>query len=119
MTILDLIKKEILNIALELQYISKAEIEDFKFDVSFIDESNSRFGDVSVNISLILARKLSKTPKEIGEEILKSIDSNIESGKELSKIIKNADLAANLAAGIHCPHRYALARALTMRVCVV
>lgn len=95
MTILDLIKKEILNIALELQYISKAEIEDFKFDVSFIDESNSRFGDVSVNISLILARKLSKTPKEIGEEILKSIDSNIESGKELSKIIKNADLAAN------------------------
>ena len=95
MTILDLIKKEILDITLELQYISKAEIEDFKFDVSFIDESNSRFGDVSVNISLILAKKLAKTPKEIGEEILKSIESNIESEKELSRIIKKADLAAN------------------------
>lgn len=95
MTILDLLKKEILNIALELQYISKAEIKDFKFDVSFIDESNSRFGDVSVNISLILTRKIDKTPKEIGEEILKSIESNVASGKELSKIIKKADLATN------------------------
>ncbi len=95
MTTLDLLKKEILNIALELQYVSKSEIEDFKFDVSFIDESNSHFGDVSVNISLILAKKLGRTSKEIGEEILKSINSNIASGKELSKMIQKAELAAN------------------------
>lgn len=100
MTILDLIKKELAHIAYTLNFLSASEAdgeenEKFKFDVSFIDESNSRFGDVSVNISLILAKKLSKTPKEIGEEILKSIELNIESEKELSKIIKKADLAAN------------------------
>lgn len=95
MITLDLLKKEILNIALELQYISKSEIEDFKFDVSFIDESNSRFGDVSVNISLILAKQLGKTPKEIGEEVIKKIESDIASGKSLSKIIKHVDLAGN------------------------
>lgn len=100
MTILDLLKKELAHIAYTLNFLSANEAdggeeEKFKFDVSFIDESNSRFGDVSVNISLILARKIGKTPKEIGEEILKDIESNIASGKELSKIIKKADLAAN------------------------
>ncbi|MDQ1282053.1 MAG: Arginine--tRNA ligase, partial [Patescibacteria group bacterium] len=100
MTILDLLKKELAGVAYKLNFLSASEAdggddEKFKFDVSFIDESNSRFGDVSVNISLILARKTGKTPKEIGEEILKSIESNIASGKELSKILKKADLAAN------------------------
>jgi len=100
MTILDLIKKELADIAHALNFLSTSEAngeegEKFKFDVSFIDESNSHFGDVSVNMSLILAKKLNKTPKEIGEEILKSIESNITDGKELSKIIKRADLAGN------------------------
>lgn len=100
MTILDLIKKELADIAHALNFLSTSEAngeedEKFKFDVSFIDESNSHFGDVSVNMSLILAKKLNKTPKETGEEILKNIESNITDGKELSKIIKRADLAGN------------------------
>jgi arginyl-tRNA synthetase len=56
---------------------------------------NSSFGDVSTNLVLILAKKFSKSPKEIGEEFLKEINSNIEAGKELSNILKSANLAAN------------------------
>jgi len=50
---------------------------------------------VSTNLVLILAKKFSKSPKEIGEEFLKEINSNIEAGKELSNILKSANLAIN------------------------
>lgn len=95
MTILDLLKKDILNIAFELKYISDSEMKDFKFDVSFIDEANKKFGDISTNLALILAKTNNKSPKEIGENILEKIKQNIKEGENFSKKIKEVNLAGN------------------------
>ncbi|MEI6352746.1 MAG: arginine--tRNA ligase [Candidatus Nomurabacteria bacterium] len=100
MTLLEQIKKEIANICCSLNYISSSELEgegfeQFKFDVSFIDEVNNKFGDVSVNVALILVKKTGKNLKEITDEILKEINLNIEEGKEFSKIIKEVNVAPN------------------------
>ena len=95
MTILDLLKKDILNIAFEFKYISDSEMKDFKFDVSFIDEANKKFGDISTNLALILAKKNNKSPKEIGENILEKIKQNTKEGENFSKKIKEVNLAGN------------------------
>lgn len=97
MTILEILKNELFNIARDLDYLKEDSIgaEDIKFDVSFIDSTNSKFGDVATNIALTLAKKVGKSPKGIGEEIIKEINFNIESEKELSKIIEKAELANN------------------------
>ena len=97
MTILEILKNELFNIARDLDYLKEDSIgaEDIKFDVSFIDSTNSKFGDVATNIALTLAKKVGKYPKVIGEEIIKEINFNIESEKELSKIIEKAELANN------------------------
>lgn len=97
MTILEILKNELFNIARDLDYLKEDSIgaEDIKFDVSFIDSTNSKFGDVATNIALTLAKKVGKYPKVIGEEIIKEINFNIENEKELSKIIEKAELANN------------------------
>lgn len=99
MILLENLKNEIVNIAYKLSYLdSKVEgvsEEKFKFDVSFIDEINNKYGDISTNIALTLAKKINKSPKEIGEEILKEINFNIESGEGFYKIIKKVELANN------------------------
>ncbi len=100
MTILEKLKNEISHIAYRLSYLTASETdgemeERFKFDVSFIDKVNNKYGDVTTNIPLILAKKNGKSPKETGEVILKEINFNIESNKELSKIIKKVELANN------------------------
>lgn len=99
MILLENLKNEIVNIAYKLSYLdSKVEgvsEEKFKFDVSFIDEINNKYGDISTNIALTLAKKINKSPKEIGEEITKEINFNIESGEGFSKIIKKVELANN------------------------
>lgn len=69
MTILDLLKKEIAHISYRLNYLSSSEAdglenEKFKFDVSFIDTVNSKFGDISTNISLVLAKRQGKLQKK-------------------------------------------------------
>ncbi len=100
MTLLENLKNELSHIAYRISYLTSEEAdgeetEKFKFDVSFIDEVNSKFGDVATNIALTLAKKVGKSPKEIGEEIIKEINFNIESEKELSKIIEKIELANN------------------------
>jgi arginyl-tRNA synthetase len=95
MTILETIKKEISEICVDLGFVNEAEILDFKFDVSFIDESNSRFGDVAINVSLILTKKTGKNFKDIAEEIVKQININIEEKGVFSNIIKNTSIAPN------------------------
>lgn len=100
MTILQNLKNELAHITYKLNYLTANETdgeenERFKFDVSFIDNVNNKFGDISTNIALTLAKKINKSPKEIGEEILKEINFNIESGEGFSKIIKKVELANN------------------------
>ena len=72
MTILESIKAELENIILDKYSIKK---EDVKFDVSFIDEVNSKFGDVSTNVALILAKQIGKNPIEISENIAQDFAS--------------------------------------------
>lgn len=100
MTILEKLKNEILHIAYRLSYLTASETdgeveERFKFNISFIDEVNNKYGDVATNIALTLSKEISKSPKEIGEEIIKEINFNIENGGEFSKIIKKVELAKN------------------------
>ena len=59
------IKNELFNIARDLDYLKEDSIgaEDIKFDVSFIDSTNSKFGDVATNIALTLAKKVGKVSK--------------------------------------------------------
>lgn len=72
MTILESIKAELENIILDKYSIKK---EDAKFDVTFIDEINSKFGDVSTNVALILAKQIGKNPIEIAEIIAQDFAS--------------------------------------------
>ncbi len=101
MTLLENLKNELSYIAYRLSYLTSEEtdgeeVEKFKFDVSFIDEVNSKFGDVATNIALTLAKKVGKTPKVIGEEIIKEINFNLNNNENnFSKIIKEVSLAPN------------------------
>ncbi len=72
MTILESIKAELESIILDKYSIKK---EDVKFDVTFIDEINSKFGDVSTNVALILAKQIGKNPIEIAEIIAQDFSS--------------------------------------------
>ena len=68
MTILQNLKNELAHITYKLNYLTANETdgeenERFKFDVSFIDNVNNKFGDIATNIALILAKKISKNPK--------------------------------------------------------
>lgn len=93
MTILETLKTKILNIVKSLNYPENGE--DFEFNISYIDQVNNKYGDVATNIALTLSKEISKSPKEIGEEIIKEINFNIENGGEFSKIIKKVELAKN------------------------
>lgn len=72
MTILESIKAELESIILDKYSIKK---EDVKFDVTFIDEINSKFGDVSTNVALILAKQIGKNPIGIAEIIAQDFAS--------------------------------------------
>lgn len=93
MTILETLKTKILNIVKSLNYPENGE--DFEFNISYIDQVNNKYGDIATNIVLILAKKLGKNPKDLGKEILKEINLNIEKEEQISKIIEKAELANN------------------------
>lgn len=92
MTILEKIKKEIQDLI--GKFFSK-DTGNVKFDVSFIDEKNSKYGDISTNIAMVLGSSLDKNPKEIGERLVLNINEDIAAGGGFSKIIKNASLSTN------------------------
>lgn len=84
MTILERVRGEIIEVLRDLNYINN---EDIKFDVSFIPEANSKFGDVSTNVSLILAKQIGQTPMDVAEVIVKNL-------KEKSELVDRVEYAA-------------------------
>ncbi|MEN9338349.1 MAG: Arginyl tRNA synthetase terminal domain, partial [Candidatus Parcubacteria bacterium] len=65
MTILESVKVDILKIMKELNLNE----EGLDFNVSFIEEASSKFGDIFTNVSLILAKKANKNPIDLAEEL--------------------------------------------------
>ena len=68
--LLEYIKKEIRHICYKLDFITANESDGeegelFDFNVSFIDNLNTDMGDISCNVSMILSKRLDKSPAEI------------------------------------------------------
>ncbi len=92
MTLLETIKKELINTISDLR---DGDSETLKFDVSFIDDVNNKYGDISTNLAMILAKDLKKDIKEIGTILLEKINFEIDNEKSLSEIIKEINFTAN------------------------
>ena len=69
MTILDILKKDLFEIIKDLGYVSNVVEKDFDFSVSFIDETNRQYGDISTNLPIILSKKINQNLSEIAEKI--------------------------------------------------
>ena len=89
MTLLEIIKKELEKTIINLGYISwDGEV---KFDVSFIDEINAKFGDITTNLAMILSREIKKDTKGVA----KDITSALKKSEDFSKIVKSIEIAPN------------------------
>lgn len=89
MTLLEIIKKELEKTIINLEYISwDGEV---RFDVSFIDEANAKFGDISTNLAMVLSKEITKDTKSVAEDI----KSALEKSEDFSKMVKNIEIAPN------------------------
>lgn len=89
MTLLEIIKKELEKTIINLDYLSwDGEV---RFDVSFIDETNAKFGDVATNLALVLSKEIEKDTKSLAEDI----KSALEKSEDFSKIVKSIEIAPN------------------------
>jgi len=61
----ELIRKEIINVLLRLEFI-----EDSSFDIELVRTKSKEYGDVASNVALKLAGKLGKNPREIAQSII-------------------------------------------------
>lgn len=77
---LEIVKNTIQNI-LESYYF---EYKDKDYNVSFTE--NPKFGDVAVNIAMLLAKDLGKNPKDLASDIINKIQSLKEASNNFSKI---------------------------------
>lgn len=93
MTILDEVKKELVEIIKDSNY--QLDLKNLDFQVNFIDFKNNQFGDMASNVVLILASKLNQDLKVIGEEIFKKINAELIKSSNLAKLIKEVNLAKN------------------------
>ncbi len=89
MTLLETIKKELEKSIKTTGFLE--ENSSLDFDVSFIDENNAKYGDISTNLAIILSKKLKKDLKELALEIKSSLEGN----NNFSEIVKNIELASN------------------------
>ena len=89
MTLLETIKKELEKSIKTTGFLE--ENSSLDFDVSFIDENNAKYGDISTNLAMILSKKLKKDLKELALEIKSSLEGN----NNFSEIVKNIELASN------------------------
>jgi len=67
--ILENIKKEMQNIISQ-----KFNLRDINFNVSFIEDINKDFGDISANLAMVISKKINRNPKELAEEISQELN---------------------------------------------
>lgn len=89
MTLLETFKKYLENSINNLNLLKEKEMIDF--DVSFIDDNNSKYGDISTNLALILSRETDKDLKEIATEIKEDLEKN----EEFLVIVESIEIARN------------------------
>ncbi|MEA4910837.1 Arginine--tRNA ligase [bioreactor metagenome] len=89
MTLLENIKKELEKTIISLVLIKEGDL--LNFDVSFIEEVNSKFGDVSTNLAMILSKESGEDTKNIASKI----KENLEKNEDFLKIVKEIEIAQN------------------------
>ena len=89
MTLLENIKKELEKTIINLDLLKEGET--LNFDVSFIEEINSKFGDISTNLGMILSKKTKTNTKDIALKI----KEGLEKDNDFLKIVKEIEVAQN------------------------